>query len=56
MNDFIGVWTSCFMLLFTIVAVSLIWMHTSIVLADRALHPELKGPQPLPEILPVEEK
>jgi NNP family nitrate/nitrite transporter-like MFS transporter len=51
MNDLIGVWTSCFMLMFVIVAISLIWMHTAIILSDRRLHPELKGPQPLPEML-----
>jgi NNP family nitrate/nitrite transporter-like MFS transporter len=51
MNDMIGVWTSCFMLLFIIVGVSVIWMHTSIVLSDRRLHPELKGPKHLPEML-----
>jgi len=51
MNDLIGVWTSCFMLLFTIVAVSLIWMHTAIVISDKRLHPELQGPKSLPEML-----
>jgi NNP family nitrate/nitrite transporter-like MFS transporter len=51
MNDMIGVWTSCFMLLFVIVGVSVVWMHTSIILSDRRLHPELKGPKNLPEML-----
>ena len=51
MNDFIGVWTSCFMLLFAIVALSLTWMHTAIVISDKKLHPELKGPKSLPEML-----
>ncbi|RLA25347.1 MAG: MFS transporter [Gammaproteobacteria bacterium] len=51
MNDVIGVWTSCFMLLFVIVAISVTWMHVSIVLSDRKLHPELKGPKSLPEML-----
>lgn len=51
MNDFIGIWTSCFMLLFVIVSISLVWMHTAIVLSDRKLHPELKGPKSLPEML-----
>ena len=55
MNDVIGIWTSCFMLLFAIVAISLTWMHISIVLTDRKLHPELKGPRNLPEIVPVSE-
>lgn len=51
MNDLIGVWTGCFMLLFVIVVVSLVWMHVSIVLMDRKLHPEWSGPQDLPEIV-----
>ncbi len=51
MNDYIGVWTSCFMVLFTIVAISLIWMHIAIIISDKRLHPELKGPKPLPEML-----
>ena len=51
MNDYIGLWTSCFMALFTIVAISLIWMHIAIIISDKRLHPELKGPKPLPEML-----
>lgn len=35
MNDLIGVWTSCFMLLFAIVAVALVWMHVSIRQMER---------------------
>jgi NNP family nitrate/nitrite transporter-like MFS transporter len=53
MNDLLGVWTSCFMLLFFIVAISLIWMHISIVLSDRKRCPELKEAKPLPEIVPI---
>jgi NNP family nitrate/nitrite transporter-like MFS transporter len=51
MNDLIGVWTSCFMLLFAVVAISLTWMHTAIVISDKKLHPELQGPKSLPEML-----
>ncbi|MCK5828793.1 MAG: NarK/NasA family nitrate transporter [Methylococcales bacterium] len=51
MNDIIGVWTSCFMILFVIVATSLIWMHIAIIISDKRLHPELQEPQPLPEML-----
>ncbi|OQK15700.1 hypothetical protein AU255_15925 [Methyloprofundus sedimenti] len=51
MNDAIGVWISCFMLLFVIVGVSVVWMHTLIALLDRKIHPELKGPKSLPEML-----
>ena len=51
MNDIVGVWTSCFMVLFTIVAISLVWMHIAIIISDKRLHPELQGPKPLPEML-----
>ncbi len=47
MNDLIGVFTSCFMLLFTITAIALVWMHVSIVLMEKDVvkskfFPELK--------------
>jgi len=54
MNDFIGVWTSCFMLLFVIVAISLTWMHIAILISDKRLHPELQGPKSFPEMLEEE--
>jgi NNP family nitrate/nitrite transporter-like MFS transporter len=49
MNDLIGVWTSCFMLLFVVVAASLVWMHFSILYMEKKRAPELAGPQYLPE-------
>ena len=49
MNDLIGVWTSCFMLLFAVVAGSLIWMHFSILYMEKRRIPELAGPKYLPE-------
>lgn len=49
MNDLIGVWTSCFMLLFVVAAVSLIWMHLAILRMERREIPQLAGPQYLPE-------
>src|SRR5690606_32380088 len=39
--DQTGLWTSCFMLLFVIVAVSFVWMHVSIRQMERAA--EAKG-------------
>ncbi|MEO1887900.1 MAG: nitrate/nitrite transporter [Methyloprofundus sp.] len=51
MNDIIGVWTSCFMLLFVIAAISLVWMHTAIIISNRKHHPELKAAKDLPELL-----
>jgi NNP family nitrate/nitrite transporter-like MFS transporter len=59
MNDLIGVWTSCFMLLFAIVAASLAWMHFAILYMEKQRIPELAGPHYLPEadilgpVLPV---
>jgi len=53
MNDLLGVWTSCFMLLFAIVTVALVWMHASVrqmeraavgdKLADLPAFPEMEG-------------
>jgi len=48
MNDLVGVWTSCFMLLFVIVAVSLLWMHAAILRMERIEAPERAGPKDLP--------
>ena len=54
MLDLTGVWTSCFMLLFAIVAVSLIWMHFSIRQMERsALPAELASLPHLPEMQPI---
>lgn len=36
MNDHVGVWTSCFMVLFLITFVSLIWMHLSILDIEKS--------------------
>lgn len=49
LNDLIGVWTSCFMLLFVISSMSLIWMHSAIRTLEKTQHPELARPQDLPE-------
>ena len=49
LNDLIGVWTSCFMLLFAVVTISLGWMHHAIRRMEKAAHPALRGPQDLPE-------
>ncbi|GGG28001.1 MFS transporter [Caldovatus sediminis] len=50
MNDLIGVWTSCFMLLFAIVAVSLAWMHFAIRRMELREVPALGAPRDLPEL------
>ncbi len=38
MNDLIGVWTSCFMLLTLIIGIASVWMHVSIVKFERQKH------------------
>lgn len=45
MNDAMGVWTSCFMLMFALVTIALVWMHVTIVLMER----NLKKSKYLPE-------
>ncbi|MES1943555.1 major facilitator transporter [Salinisphaera sp. PC39] len=55
MNDLTGVWTSCFMLLFLVVAVSLTWMHFAILRMERRRVPALAEEERfryLPEIQP----
>ena len=50
MNDVVGVWTSCFMLLFLLVATALVWMHFAILHMQKKQHPEMRKPQYLPEL------
>ncbi len=47
LNDMLNVWSSCFMLLFALVAASLIWMHFSIRRMEKTEHPALALPQDL---------
>ncbi len=56
MNDLIGIWTSCFMLLTVLIATALTWMHFAIQYANRQKHPELRAAQYLPELAGIEEK
>jgi len=51
MNDWIGVWTSCFMLLFVLVATALAWMHFTIRRMELARHPQMAEETDLPEIM-----
>ena len=50
MNDLTGVWTSCFMLLFALVAGAMLWMHFAILRMERKAHPELRELPELPEM------
>jgi NNP family nitrate/nitrite transporter-like MFS transporter len=51
MNDLIGVWTSCFMLLFALVTLALGWMHGAIRLMERGKIGALKSLPELPEMV-----
>jgi NNP family nitrate/nitrite transporter-like MFS transporter len=49
--DITGLWSSCFMLLFVLVAVALSWMHFSILQSHRQVAPEItKTSRYLPEL------
>jgi MFS transporter, NNP family, nitrate/nitrite transporter len=54
-NDLTDVWTSCFMLLFGIVSVSLVWMHFAIRRQERAAAPAIADLRFLPELQPSSE-
>jgi NNP family nitrate/nitrite transporter-like MFS transporter len=56
LNDLTGIWTSCFMLLFVIVGIALVWMHAAIRAMERAaLGRDLKALPELPEMEEVHE-
>ena len=48
--DLTGVWTSCFMLMFVIVATSFLWMHAAIVRMERRRYPDLGRADVVPEL------
>lgn len=50
LNDITQVWTSCFMLLFVLVATALAWMHLAIGRMEQANTPELARLPQLPEM------
>lgn len=50
MNDWIGVWTSCFMLLFGITAIATLWMHVAILRMEERKNPRQGQPRYLPEL------
>jgi len=50
MTDLADVWTSCFMLLFGIASVNLLWMHFAIRRQERAAAPEIADFRFLPDL------
>jgi len=44
MNDYLNVWTGCFMLMFVLVSVAFLWMHVSIRLMERGEYPDIAKP------------
>lgn len=50
MNDLIGVWTSCFMLLTVLIGIALAWMHFAVLRLEKQRSPELGKPRYLPEL------
>jgi NNP family nitrate/nitrite transporter-like MFS transporter len=57
MNDLTGVWTSCFMLLFGIVSVALLWMHFAILRMERQAYGKELGALPeFPEMQEIHTK
>src|SRR5690606_29522465 len=56
LNDLTGVWTSCFMLLFVLSTMALVWMHLAIRRMEReATETELERLPELPEMQPIHE-
>ncbi len=51
MNDLVGIWTSCFMLLFALVASALSWMHFAILRMERSHFPQIQSETDLPEMI-----
>lgn len=56
LNDLVGIWQSCFALLFLVALVSLVWMHFSIRAMERGVvERELRKLPELPEMQPIHE-
>lgn len=55
LNDLIGIWSSCFMLLFVIAVSNLLWMHFAIQRMNLRRHPGLVAETDLPEIMAARE-
>jgi len=57
LNDLTGIWTSCFMLLFLISGVALLWMHLAVQRMERGVQaPALRKLPELPEMEAIHEE
>ncbi|MBV2209390.1 MAG: NarK/NasA family nitrate transporter [Thermomonas sp.] len=56
LNDLTGIWTSCFMLLFVVVASALAWMHFAIRRMERRHFPQISRETDLPEIIDAQQR
>ena len=57
LNDLTGIWTSCFMLLFLLAGVALLWMHLAIRrMESEAREPSLQKLPQLPEMEAIHEE
>ena len=54
--DLTGVWTSCFMLMFALVATAMLWMHLAIRRMERREMPGIRQLPQLPELQGLGEK
>lgn len=52
LNDWTGIWTTPFMLLFVLVGVNMSWMHFAILREERRKYPGLRDMRDLPEAIP----
>lgn len=50
LNDALQIWTTCFMVLFVITFIALIWMHSAIIILEKRTHKELNMPKYFPEL------
>lgn len=50
LNTVTNIWTSCFMLLFVLVSIALVWMHVTVRIMEHQSHPELAKGKFLPEL------
>jgi len=51
LNDWLGIWTSCFMLMFVVASAALAWMHYAIRRMERREFPQIGRETVLPELV-----